>query len=484
MQIFKILSRSKAFLILAAASFLTHLPGITNPILDHHAWAQTLRASLSRNYVEDGMNLMKPRYDYIETAGHNKSPQFPLYSYLAALLYKVFGIHDFLGRVLSAIFAAWAAVFLYLLAARFLEDRTAFLSSLVFCVIPIRIYFMRAFMPEAMAIFCLLAGFYFFIRWLDDDRDRFWPFGLAASFLLALVPLLKIAYLWILLAPAFYVLKKRGAGFLKNWGFLLFSTIFIFMVGGWYARINLGAERTKGFLEQLTNEMSIVKEWMDPRFWSIHFLSRFPELLTTYAGLVFFFVGLWKIWKEKISFPLLWFVSTVFYILLCGSYGRIHQYVSLPFAPVNAVFMAVGMVFLWDRWKNRKALAALWILLTLSMPVHAALRIRHWYEPDQVWVLRAQKVVEQISSPEDLFFIASPNQPFYLYYIRRRGWTVPLEGEGQKFLEEALKKGAKFLFIPSGDPWVDFEVIRAWAGKNFPKVADDPEFAIYDLTHR
>lgn len=478
-------SRSKAYLILAAASILTHLPGITNHILDHHAWAQTLRASLSRNYVEDGMNLMKPRYDYIDIGGHEKAPQFPLYSYLVALLYKVFGVHDFLGRVLSAAFAALSAISLYLLAGRFLEDNTALLSGLVFCVIPIRIYFMRTFMPEAMAVFCLAAGFYFFIRWIDDDR--FWPLGLAASFLLAMAPLLKIAYLWLLLAPALYALKKRGSRFLKSRGFLLFSAIFVFMAAGWYGRVNLGAERSKEFLEQVEGEMSILKEWTDPGFWSTHFLSRFPELLTTYGGLVFFLAGLRKIWKERVFFPLAWFGSTVLYILLCGGYGRVHQYVSLPFAPVNAIFMAAGMVFLWEKVRATHASplpTVLWILLALSMPVHAALRIRHWYRPDQIWVLRARESVDKISAPDDLFFVASPNQPFYLYHIHRRGWAAPLYGEGLQVFDIALKDGAKFLLIPSGDSHVDWDSVRAWAGERFPKAVDDPEFMIYDVTKK
>ena len=464
----------RTYFILFFFSILTHLPGITLPLLDHHAWAQTLRASQSRNYVEDGMRLLKPRYDYIETLDHDTAPQFPLYSYLVALLYKAFGVRDFLGRVLSAVSAAFSAVFLYLLAARFLDGKTAFLSGLVFCVIPIRVYFMRAFMPDAMAVLCLVAGFYFFLRWVDEDR--FWPFGLASSLLLTLAPLLKIAYLWLLLAPALYALKKRGPAFLKDRGFLLFSAVFILSVAGWYGGANPGAERSAGFLGQLTSEMAIVKQWTDPGFWSAHFLSRFPELLTTYGGLVFFLVGFRKIWKERNFFPLAWFGATVLYIMLCGHYGRVHQYVSLPFAPVNAVFIAVGMVFLW-----KSPLRALCILLALSMPVHAALRIRHWYRPDQAWVLRAGESVQKISAPGDLFFVASPNPPFYLYHIHRSGWAAPLHGDGMRAFEAALAKGARFLLVPSGDPNTDWDGARAWAGERYRVAVDDPEFVIYEI---
>src|SRR3989338_7036484 len=240
------MSRPKTLLLLIAASLITHLPGITNPLLDHHAWAQTLRASLSRNYFEGGMNLFKPRYDYMENEGHDNAPQFPLYSYLVALLYKVFGFHETLGRVLSAVFAAFCAVFLYLLAARFLDEKTSFLSGLVFCFIPIRIYFMRTFMPEAMAIFCLVAGFYFFLLWMREDR--FLPHGIASSILLTFVPLLKIAYLWLLLPPLIYAVSRRGLRFLISGSFLVSLFIFASAVGGWYGCANFGAERSSGFV--------------------------------------------------------------------------------------------------------------------------------------------------------------------------------------------------------------------------------------------
>src|SRR5438552_1470100 len=92
----------RAFGLLAGLSLLTHLPGIFNRLLDFQSWAQTLRASQARNYFEGDMNFFHPRYYFAETSGHERALQFPLNSYCAALLYKTFGFHDWLGRLLSA----------------------------------------------------------------------------------------------------------------------------------------------------------------------------------------------------------------------------------------------------------------------------------------------------------------------------------------------------------------------------------------------
>ncbi|OGR85705.1 MAG: hypothetical protein A2901_05785 [Elusimicrobia bacterium RIFCSPLOWO2_01_FULL_54_10] len=425
------------------------------------------------------MNLFKPRYDYVEYESHERAPQFPLYSYAVAALYKVFGVHDFLGRVVSALFAAASAVFLFLLASRFFDGKTAFLSGLAYCVIPLRVFFMRAFMPDSMAVFCFLAGLYFFLLWLDEEK--FFPYGIAAALLLALVPLLKIAYLWLLVAPVFYVLQTKGTSLFKRAGVWVIFGIVASAFSGWYGWVQFGAERSAGFAGQMNKEMSLLKEWLDPGFWSAHFFSRFPELLTTYAGLVFFAAGAWKIRRERIIFPQIWFVSTVFYILMCGMYGRVHQYVSLPFAPVNALFIGAGMAFLWDRWRAKQAFAVLWILLVVSMPVHAVLRIKHWYKPDQAWVLRAREEVDKISPPKDLLFVASPHQPFFLYHLQRKGWAAPLVGRGLEAFEASLSRDVKFLFVPLAHAGFDWPALRPSVASRYARVYAGPDFELYDL---
>ncbi len=459
-------------------SLLTHLPGITNPILDQHAWAQTLRAALARNYAEGGMRLFHPESDYIETASHDRAPQFPLYSYLVAVLYRLFGIKDFLGRVLSAFFAALSAVYLYFLVRGFEEERLARADAFLFCVVPLRIYFMRAFMPESMAIFSLLGGFYHFFAWVR--REKFLPHGLLAAFLLTLVPLLKIAYSPLLLAPMIYLYREKKALFFS--AEVLLSSLWIAGAAvSWYLYANFGVEKTEGFAHQMTGEMSVFQEWFRPGFWATHFLSRFPELITTYGGLLFFFVGVRKFWMSGKTFWLLWLGMTVLYIALCGSYGRIHVYASLPFTPVVAVIMAKGAVEIFQSWRGRSALLVLWFILIFSIPVHASLRIRHWYRLDETWVLHAREVADGLAGPGDLFFINSQDQPFYLYHLHRKGYTAHLEGEGLNVLKEAIGHGAKFMFSPNHLTTMNWESVEPEITKPYPLLYRDGNFSIYDL---
>ena len=40
--------------------------GVTNPLLDFHAWRQTLTATIAYNFYVDGMNFVTPRLNMID----------------------------------------------------------------------------------------------------------------------------------------------------------------------------------------------------------------------------------------------------------------------------------------------------------------------------------------------------------------------------------------------------------------------------------
>jgi len=117
-------------------SFAVHLPGLFSPLLDNHAYRQCQTASMARNYVRHGMNFLNPE---IDTAGvpQRTGTEFPIYSYILAAGFKVFGVHEILGRLLSMVLAAWGAVFLFLFVKRRLGERIALWSALVMCALPI-----------------------------------------------------------------------------------------------------------------------------------------------------------------------------------------------------------------------------------------------------------------------------------------------------------------------------------------------------------
>src|SRR5262245_5104780 len=103
---------STAVFIIVLWSLAVHLPGITSPLLDYQAYRQCQTASMARNYVRHGMHFLNPEIDTMGPPAR-AGTEFPVYSYLLALLFQMFGTYTILGRLLSCVFGACGAVFLY-----------------------------------------------------------------------------------------------------------------------------------------------------------------------------------------------------------------------------------------------------------------------------------------------------------------------------------------------------------------------------------
>ncbi len=189
-------------------------------------------------------------------------------------------------------------------------------------------------------------------------------------------------------------------------------------------------------------------------FMQFQLLSRIPELVMTYGGLVFFTVGSHMIlWKKRDVFWLAWFFGVAAHLCAMSGYAHYHEYTALPLAPVAAGLMGVGVVRLRamtaaaPRKRRSLALAGL-ALLIIAIPAHTALRIGHWYKQGYDFLANAGKAAATVSAPDDLFFTNCQSGPALLYYLDRRGWNFELDLDpsiGDAAIDAAQAKGARFI---------------------------------------
>jgi len=240
-----------------------------------------------QEYFRDGMHFLKPELD---TQGPpvRAGTEFPIYSYLLATLYKFFGIQEIFGRLLSMAFAAWGAVYLYLFVKRRLGVRIALWSALVMCSIPVHIYFTRTVQPEPMALWGLLGFLYYGDRYLNVDGKRMsW---LMAVLLGALPPLLKLPFLYILFPLWVYLgYERNGFDSLCHVTWVTLMALILAFTGLWYhyAKTAPVTILPLTFQEHLAN-LAPSLTW---HLWQAQFVSRVPELVTTYSGLLLGAIG-------------------------------------------------------------------------------------------------------------------------------------------------------------------------------------------------
>jgi hypothetical protein len=460
-------------------SFLIHLPGITSPLLDYHAYRQCQTASMSRNYLRHGMRFLQPELD---DSGRPRraGTEFPIYSYGLAWLYRLGGgIHEIYGRILSALFAGWGAVFLFELVRRRLGQPTALWSAMAMCVIPVHVYFTRTVQPEAMALWGLIG----FARYLDlslnEPRDRWRKLSLTIA-LGATAPLLKLPYLYVVvpLAAAFaWEIEQHRVRRLGQVAIVV-SAIGL-LTAAWYAYARTAPV---GVLPLTAQEhWANLKPIFTAKLWADQFLSRLPELWTTYPGLVLGIFGAIAMRRQKALFVwVAWLGITALYILLLGRYAQIHRYTALPFAPICAVFIGRGIAELSLR-SSTLGRRALVVLLIIGMPIHTALRIRHWYKLEYPWVSEARAIVAKYAQPNELIITNTAEHPVLLYHLDRYGFAPDLEETGLDVVKTYRAQGARVFFTPTYENWARVPALKDYFDRNARLVYSNPNFLIYLL---
>ena len=224
-------SPAKALLTVFLIALAFRLWGVTNPLLDFHSWRQTLTATIAFNFSTGDMNLLHPSTNW---AREYYEFEFQIYPYLVALLYKIFGFHDFLGRLVSIAFSMGTVGMLYLLGKRYYDASTGLIAAGVFAVLPMSVYYTRTFMPESAMLFFSVALLYFFTRWLDSGT---WKDFFLASLVTALTFLIKLPTLYMGGPLLFLAFLKFGNKIFVQYKLYLFVVLILAPPFLWYSHM-------------------------------------------------------------------------------------------------------------------------------------------------------------------------------------------------------------------------------------------------------
>jgi 4-amino-4-deoxy-L-arabinose transferase-like glycosyltransferase len=90
--------------------------------------------------------------------------------FLAALCYKLAGVHEWIGRSQAVIFFAVSLPFFFLVVREIFGDMAATWATFFYSFAPLNIFAGRSFMPDVPSLSLALIGLYFFLRWIDNGR--------------------------------------------------------------------------------------------------------------------------------------------------------------------------------------------------------------------------------------------------------------------------------------------------------------------------
>jgi len=197
-----------AILLLALA---LRVYAIHNPVLDHPGWRQGDTAAIARNFATLDFNPLHPQTDYDGPPPNYVELELQIVPWCAALLYKIFGVHEVFGRLISIAFSLGTVLVVAAFARWAYASATAeIVAALAFAIYPGSVYYGRTFTPDTTMTFFLAAAAFASARWIEEDDARFGRSFWLAALLTALALLAKPVAAIVLVPIVAGLVAQRG----------------------------------------------------------------------------------------------------------------------------------------------------------------------------------------------------------------------------------------------------------------------------------
>jgi Dolichyl-phosphate-mannose-protein mannosyltransferase len=472
------------------------LRGIHDPLLDHPGWRQGDTAAIARNFARLDFNPLHPQTDYDGPPPNYVELELQIVPFIAASLYKIFGIHEVFGRLITIGFSlATVAVLAYFGRFLFAGERARFagiVAAALYAVYPGSVYYGRTFTPDATMVFFLTAALYASTRFLRDAGERswkgFWPAGLllAAAVLakpVALVALVPVACVSVARFGFLTTLRRP-----QTWALLGVALAPYLMYDAYLSRI---AEwHWSSGIMRLHVLPSLAQALGSPAAFAVKvkaFFSVLGLLGSTMLGPFGYaaFVVAIVVPVARTARPLLfgWLVGAALYAFAVVTVERVDYYLFLVL-PLAALWSAAALARLPDVLGagSRRSLAgaAVGLALVALIAYDGRHRVARYYGYSRS-VYAAAKALDATLPPGALVVMAHYD-PSLLYYINRKGW------EEDPYLwtpfdeQSAIRKGARsFIAIERNRLKRNVE-LYAWM-QRFPVRNPDAAWPVYETDY-
>lgn len=147
----------------------------------YHQWRQTDCLSITKNYYEEGMHFFQPKIHFQYPNDGKAVSEFPILNYTVAVLWKIFGEHEFIYRLLEYLILICSMFFLYNTIIRFYGSvLIAFFSASIVLTSPLIAYYGLNFIVDVPAFSIGLVSFCCGLKFYHTAKMRsfYWALGL------------------------------------------------------------------------------------------------------------------------------------------------------------------------------------------------------------------------------------------------------------------------------------------------------------------
>jgi hypothetical protein len=171
------------------------------------AWREADYTQIARNFYRDSLNLFYPQIDWRRDTPGYAEMELPLIPWVGALLYRLFGYHEAVLRVLSAIFSTVGLLLFVALSRQVLPPLGVVFATAAFAFNPLLVYLAGAMQPEPLMLCLALLAVLLIWQW--EDQPSFARL-LAAAGVTAAAILTKSTAAFLGAILTYAVLRKHG----------------------------------------------------------------------------------------------------------------------------------------------------------------------------------------------------------------------------------------------------------------------------------
>lgn len=435
-----------AILVLALS---LRLYGLTNSLTDWHSFRQADTASVTREYVKHGIDLLRPTYQdlgNIQSGLDNvhgyRMVEFPFINAGLAVLLRSFPFLDLVvtSRLWSILASLGTTVCLYYLGKRWANQTVGYLAALVFASLPYAVYYSRVILPEPSFTFFLTASILSFDLWLTTTSRRRWGWYLLALASFALALLLKpFALFFAPILGYLAITKYRWRVFLQP-GLYLFglSLVPLFAWRHWIQNFPEGIPASSWLLNG--DGIRLRPAWFRWLGW-----ERYTKMILGGANLIVL-CSLWAPNKLR-QLLVVWGGCVLLYLVVIATGNVRHDYyqsITLPW-----VALALGQGW-WQLavWLRTRVNLRFSLIVVSGLFLASILISRHFiigfYRTRPDWE-QAGQAVDRLTPADAKVIAPAMSDTALLFQTNRTGWT--LGGE----IERKIELGAGYYISTAYD---------------------------------
>ncbi len=438
---------------------ISRLINLNVPIVGIHSWRQADTAAMARHFAIQGTPIWLPQIDWSGAGKGFVESEFPLYPYILAQIYRIFGVHEWLGRSLSVIFSILTIIILIKIGTTIFDHSSGWWGGLFFSFMPLSIYYGRTLQAEALLLLVSILSIERLLNWTKYKKFIDLITSWICFSIACLIKVLPLVWLGI---PLLFILsnshnlfssstnkirpKRLFGKCISRIPILFFSGSILLMII-WYGHsYQLGATSglSFGFWGSDSDRSNLhlignINVWLD-------LLLRISLRNTAILGLPMAIIGIQQSYKTSGGQI---FILGIFGVFLCtlASFqaSSIHEYYQLPLQIFLCPLMGKGWTYCCIIFKTKgleylKVLSINMILLISLLIVS----IDYWaveLRQTAIWMPLAMKIREEVSQNAKIVSVTQ-SDPTLLNLARRQGWITDASSINNQQLFEWSLQGA------------------------------------------